>query len=166
MKNLYKKLLAVQQSVKAIEKDSVNPHFKNSYFDINTLLAALKPILSANGLIVLQPVMVVDGTNVLQTHVIDAESGESLTSSITLPSTEKAQELGSALTYYRRYSLQAMFLLEAEDDDGEVATVAKVAPTGPATTKPCPECGKPYAGNYPKCYSCKLKKPLDNVGSG
>lgn len=165
MKNLYKKLLSVQQVMKAIEKDSVNPHFKNRYFDINTLLAELKPILSANGLIVLQPITIVEGVNTLQTHVIDAESAESITSSIALPNTEKAQELGSAMTYYRRYALTSLFALEAEDDDGEVATKATLVPTA-EPKKVCPTCGKEHGGKYAKCVTCYYKKGADNIASG
>ena len=163
MNKLYAKLLKVQAEMKAIEKDSVNPHFKNRYFDINSLLAELKPVLTKHGLIVLQPIMDVDGYNRLQTLVIDAESGESLTSGVRLPD-GKAQELGSALTYFRRYSLTSLFALEAEDDDGEIAT--KTVDLGPVETKPCPSCGKTFAGKYPMCYSCKLKKGASNVASG
>lgn len=165
MKNLYQKLLAVQKEVKAIEKTEQNPHFKNFYFDINTLLSELKPVLSKHGLIVLQPVAVIEGINTLQTHVIDAESAESLTSSMSLPNTEKAQELGSALTYYRRYALTSMFALEGEDDDGEVATKATLVSTA-EPKKVCPTCGKEHAGKYPKCLTCYYKKGTDNMASG
>jgi len=164
---LYAKLLAVQKEIKAIEKDSVNPHFKNRYFDINTLIAGLKPVITKNGIVVIQPIVETDH-NTLKTIVIDAESGETLESSIRLPDTEKAQELGSALTYYRRYALQSLFLLEAEDDDGEVATSARLAPKAArvlsptAPRKTCETCGKefnPKPGTEAfakQCYDCYL----------
>ena len=41
-----------------------------------------------------------------------------LGSTITLPDLTDPQKMGSAITYYRRYSLQSLFLLQAEDDDG------------------------------------------------
>lgn len=122
MKNLYAKLLKVQQEIKAIVKDEVNPHFKNTYFNINGLLAELKPILNANKLVVIQPIIVYEGKMALQTTVIDFESGEKMESYILLPENNNPQQIGSAITYYRRYALQSLFLLEAEDDDGNLAS--------------------------------------------
>ncbi len=43
-KDVYSKLAEVQAEVGAIAKDSVNPFFKNKYFDINKLLEVVKPI--------------------------------------------------------------------------------------------------------------------------
>jgi len=49
----------------------------------------------------------------------DSETGDELgRSNIYLPDNVEPQKMGSAITYYRRYSLQSMLLLEAEDDDG------------------------------------------------
>jgi hypothetical protein len=42
-------------------------------------------------------------------------------SEVTLPDLQDPQKMGSAITYYRRYSLQSLFLLQAQDDDGEIA---------------------------------------------
>lgn len=125
MKNLYTKLLKIQQEVKAIAKDEMNPHFKNKYFNINGLLAELKPILNANGVIVMQPIANLDGKPVLNTWIIDAESGEELRTYLLLPENNNPQQMGSAITYFRRYALQALFLLEGEDDDGNTASVVE-----------------------------------------
>jgi hypothetical protein len=38
-----------------------------------------------------------------------------------LPDLQDPQKMGSAVTYYRRYSIQSLFTLQAEDDDGEKA---------------------------------------------
>jgi hypothetical protein len=40
------------------------------------------------------------------------------------------QKMGSMITYYRRYTLQSLLGLQAEDDDGNAASKAK--PTTPA----------------------------------
>jgi len=40
---------------------------------------------------------------------------------VPLPEAPDAQKYGSAITYFRRYALQSLFLLEAEDDDGNNA---------------------------------------------
>ena len=57
-------------------------------------------------------------------EVIDTESGESVTSSIVLPQIDDPQKLGSAITYYRRYTLQSLLGLQAEDDDANSASQA------------------------------------------
>src|SRR3990167_4488893 len=122
MKNT--KLLNVQREVGAIAKDASNPFFKSNYFDINGLLKELKPILNKEGLVVLQPLTELNGKLALATLVIDAESGEKISESICpLPETQDAQKAGSAITYFRRYSLQSLFLLEAKDDDGNDASM-------------------------------------------
>src|SRR3990167_5458673 len=127
MKNLYKKLLNVQKEVGAITKDSTNPFFKSQYFDINGLLAALKPILNEEGLVVLQPLTEVNGKLALETLVIDEESGEQIRSITVLPENPDPQKMGSAITYFRRYALQSFFLLQAQDDDANSTKEVKVA---------------------------------------
>ena len=115
---IYSKLFDLQKRLKPIKKDSVNPHFKNRYFDINTLIDAIRPELEAANLSIIQPLVIKDGKSTLQTILIDPATGEKLESSIELPTGLEPQKMGSAITYYRRYSLQSLLLLEAEDDDG------------------------------------------------
>lgn len=145
MKELAKKLLAIQKEMQAIKKDSVNPHFKNRYFDINTLIGELKPVANAHGVLILQPIITDGDSASLETRVIDADSGEEMVAMIPLPQTEKAQELGSVITYYRRYALQSFFLLEAEDDDGEVGMAARIVPKAVQADNgaKCAKCGAP-----------------------
>ena len=44
-----------------------------------------------------------------------------INSSIKLPKNLDAQKLGSAITYFRRYTLQSLLALQAGDDDGNLA---------------------------------------------
>lgn len=122
MKNILKKVFNLQQEVKAIEKDSENPYFKSNYFDINKMIEVLKPILKTQGLAIYQPVVYQDMKNILKTIISDVESGEFIESSISLPDNLEPQKMGSAITYLRRYSLQSMLFLQAEDDDGSTAS--------------------------------------------
>lgn len=148
MKNLYAKLLKVQQEIKAVKKEENNPFFKSKYFDINGLLEALKPVLNANGLVVMQPLTMLDGKPTICTTVADVDSGEFLDSTFPLPENIDPQKMGSAITYFRRYSLQSLFLLQAEDDDGNVASgnVDKSFAPRPVTQKPI---AKPVNSNKP-----------------
>lgn len=118
------KLFLFQQKVGAIKKDSVNPYYKSKYADINGLLDVIKPVLNEVGLTAVQPLDIKDGKNILVTKILD-EGKVILESQIILPDNLDPQKVGSAITYYRRYSLQALLLLEAEDDDAEGAKQRK-----------------------------------------
>lgn len=122
-----KKILDFQKKVGAITKDSKNPFFKSNYFDINGLIKEVKPILNELGLVIIQPLTVVDGKSALSTYLIDGENGDKLTeSTVILPEGLDAQKMGGAITYYRRYALQSLLFLQAEDDDGNTATGKKL----------------------------------------
>jgi hypothetical protein len=121
MKALYAKLLALQNELGAISKDEENPFFKSKYFDINGLIKHVKPLLATHGLILVQPLGVSEGKNTLTTILVDATSGEQLSSVVFLPEERDPQKMGSAITYFRRYAIQSLLLLNAEDDDGNAA---------------------------------------------
>jgi len=114
------KLLEFQKKVGVIKKGSVNPFYKSKYADINGVLDEIKPILNELGLVLTQPLEVRDGKNILATYLKEDDK-TLLESAIVLPENPDPQKIGSAITYYRRYSLQAMLSLEAEDDDAESA---------------------------------------------
>lgn len=122
MKNLYSKLLLVQQELGAIKKEEDNPFFKSKYFDINALAEHVKPLLNKHGLVLLQPLTQIDGKTALTTALIEAESGESMEFSTMLPENIDPQKMGSAITYFRRYAIQSLLFLQAEDDDANAAS--------------------------------------------
>ena len=43
--NIYTKLFKLQNELGAISKDASNPFYKSKYFDINSLIGQLKPLL-------------------------------------------------------------------------------------------------------------------------
>jgi len=117
---LYKKLLKVKKEVGAISKDSTNPFFKSKYFDINKLIEQVDPLLCENGLVLIQPIR----DNKQYSIIIEVDSGENIESHLELPNMSDPQKLGSCITYYRRYTLQSLLGLQAEDDDGNGASKA------------------------------------------
>jgi hypothetical protein len=149
MKNLHAKLFKLQTRIKAIEKDSVNPHFRNRYFDINTLIAEIKPNLNDLRILLMQPLVVLDGKPAIKTILADADSEETLETVLYLPEVTDPQKFGAAITYFRRYALTSLLLLEAEDDDGEstkpVAPVAAPAKVVTGATAKCSKCDAPMA---------------------
>ena len=118
MKNLYLKLAEVKREVGKVSKNSKNPHFKNTYADLNALIDAVEPILLEKGLLMLQPIA--DGK--VCTVIFDVETELSIESSIALPVLSDPQKLGSAITYFRRYTLQSLLSLQSEDDDANKAS--------------------------------------------
>jgi hypothetical protein len=119
--NIYSKLLKVQTEIGAISKDTKNPFYNSKYFDINSLLRQVMPLLQKQELVLIQPIQ--DGQ--VKSVIIDTEGG-SVESTMFLPEINDPQKLGSAITYYRRYTLQSLLALQAEDDDGN-ATVNQVS---------------------------------------
>lgn len=118
-KTIYQKLLEIQKKIGAIKKDKENPFFKSKYADINAYIEEVKPILNEHGLIILQPLLVIrQGCNAIKTIIIDSKSGENISSIIKLPDNPDPQKMGSTITYFRRYAIQSMLFLQAEDDDG------------------------------------------------
>ena len=118
MKELLKSLHKAKTEIGKVTKNAKNPHFKNNYADINALIEAVEPILLSNGLVLLQAIK--DGKQ--KSVIYHVESGESIESEITLPENVNAQQMGSAITYFRRYTLQSLLSLQAEDDDGNKAS--------------------------------------------
>jgi hypothetical protein len=120
MKELLKKLSKAKIEIGGISKDQTNPFFKSKYFDINALIDNVDPVLENNGLLLSQPI--INGS--VFSIIYDVETGEKLESSLLLPDLKDPQKLGSAITYYRRYTLQSLMALAAEDDDGNGAAKA------------------------------------------
>lgn len=136
--SIYQKLLEVQKEIKGIKKDATNPFFKSKYFDINSLLAEVKPILNKHDLVLLQPLTHIDGKLAIRTTIVskdkqtkptpdsqDQISSEIISNVCPIPDLGDPQKQGSAITYFRRYALQSLLALEAEDDDGNTATNKK-----------------------------------------
>lgn len=120
------KILKIQSEIGVLSKTETNPFFKSKYFDINGLIAQLLPLLEKYKITVMQPLTTVGGTPAIKTIVCDSENHkEIIQGTITLPDLQDPQKMGSAITYYRRYALQSLFLLQAEDDDANHASTTK-----------------------------------------
>jgi hypothetical protein len=118
------KILKIQTEIGTLVKTENNPFFKSKYLDINALLEQLQPLLATHELTVVQPLKIVDGKSALFTFVMDGDK-TLVESSILLPELQDPQKIGSVITYYRRYALQSLFLLRAEDDDANKASENK-----------------------------------------
>lgn len=156
---IYEKLFKLQNEIGAIAKTEKNPFFKSNYFSINGLLEQLQPLLEKHGLLILQPLTTLDGRPAIGTEVIEAETGESHKSVTFLPEVADSQKMGSAITYYRRYALQSLLLLQASDDDGNAGSGAVAKKE--TVSRNCTFCKKDFtpAPSWSKDVMCKDCKP-------
>tara|TARA_R110000796_G_scaffold157854_4_gene274589 strand:+ start:217 stop:729 length:513 start_codon:yes stop_codon:yes gene_type:complete len=112
------KLFNLQQEIGTISKDAKNPFYKSKYFDINSLIKQLQPLLKKHKLLLLQPIE--EDMVVSKLICIDGTGG--VISALKLPEIPDPQKLGSCITYYRRYTLASLLGLQAVDDDANVAS--------------------------------------------
>jgi hypothetical protein len=108
-------------------KDSKNPYFKSSYADLNAVREAVLPAFNAKGISVLQPTVFIEGRKFVQTMFLHS-SGQFISSLTEILGKEgDAQAQGSGISYARRYGLQSLANVGAEDDDGNAASGKKVS---------------------------------------
>lgn len=119
---IYKKLAKVKAKIGKISKDSTNPFFKSKYFDVNALLEHVEPLLEEQNLLLIQPVSEGNVYSIIYDIETTKEENSHIKSYLKLPELNDPQKVGSAITYYRRYTLQSLLGLQAEDDDGNKAS--------------------------------------------
>jgi len=150
-KSVNEKLFALQNEIGVISKDTTNPFYKSKYFDINSLIKQLQPLLEKNRLLLLQPIE----ESLVYTKIICADSGEFVIACMRLPEISDIQKLGGAVTYLRRYTLSSLLGLPAEDDDGN-AIVKSAAGKKPKLPKDRFDAAI-------KAYSTKPEEVKDNL---
>ena len=128
-------LAAFQASLPAVHKGAIGqvPGKRSyKYADLADLSATVLPLLAAQGLSwMTMPTYDDAGRFVLRYELLHT-SGESRTGTYPLP-TGTAWEIGSALTYGRRYCLAAVTGVAAdEDDDGQAAEQSRQKPEQPS----------------------------------
>lgn len=139
-------------SIEAAVKNSTNPHLKNHYADLSSLMDAIKQPMADNGLAVFQPVSSMEGDlpgAIVETYIMHT-SGQWMMSSFSMVSNDrKPQAIGATITYARRYALGAMLgMVAEEDDDGN---------SGSGTTGPRQSAPRPTPQPQPKPQSAPTK---------
>jgi len=146
-------LAAAQGMMENAIMNRINPHFKSKYADLAAIFDAARKPLSANGLAIVQTIS--DG--VLHTRLLHT-SGQWIASEHPLPMSGRPQEIGSALTYARRYSLSALIGIAAdEDDDANAASRSNGKPTEKLSEDAISELHEAiYAGGRTEDWFCKF----------
>lgn len=126
---LYTAIAAAQGMLKNPPKSKTNPHFKSQYVDLSDGLAVVRECYSKQGLCFIQGTSVTEsGMIVLHTRIAH-KSGQWVESDYPVSGLARPQEMGSAMTYARRYALFPMVGVAGEDDDdGNAAQAAENPP--------------------------------------
>lgn len=123
IKALAQAMLDAQQEMEAPARTTDNPYYQSKYADLAEVRDAVLPSLWKHGLMMMQLPCEMDGSPALQTLLIHPASGEWVETTICLHvAKDNPQGVGSAITYARRYALQAVTGVAAEDDDGNEAS--------------------------------------------
>jgi len=122
MNELAKALVKAQAAMNHAAKDSKNPHFKSAYSSLASVIDAVRPHLSANGLAIVQKTHDAENGVCVETVLIHESGQEMSFGKLFVPASKQdSQGFGSALSYAKRYSIQASMLIASVDDDGEAA---------------------------------------------
>lgn len=161
MKDIAAALLKAQGLMSNAKKGSDNPYFKSRYADLNAVREAVIPPLTECGIVVLQPIVSIDGKNYVRTVLIHAESGQTVESltEIVYKSPNDPQQYGSGITYARRYGLQSLVCIGADDDDANGAQGRRGAPAPAQQPAPAPP-------PRPKLGAKAYQQALDRIRGG
>ena len=155
--NIYTALAKAQGQFQAVSKNQDNPFFKSKYLTLAGIMDVIRKPFADNELCVIQsPKVFKEGNSTFITlkTIIAHSSGETLENELTLPIAtgqriSDAQAIGSGITYARRYALQSLVGVSAdeEDDDGNsacgrVEQKPKPKPQEKQETQKCCKCGK------------------------
>lgn len=127
---LYGALANAQAQFPTIEKNAWNPHLKTHYADLAEVIEKVTPVLHANGLLLHHfTERSATGVTLVGTKLVHEESSQGIDISFPIPvDTLKAQELGSWITYLRRYGICALLGVVADVDDDAQGISGKKAP--------------------------------------
>lgn len=146
-------LSQLQSKLTHVSKDSKG--YGYNYSSLPDTLDVAKPLLAEFGFSVSQ---FEDGNKNLVTLLLH-KSGQWLKGRMTLieiemKGTNAAQNKGSVLSYFRRYSLQAILGMAAEDSDGVTKDTGNKNPA--ASIRPTPS----VSGTAPKAEEVKTATPV------
>ena len=122
-------LQKARQEFKPLERNGLNKFFKtqdggfHTFSTLDDIFKSCKDALANNDLSIYYTVTYEDGVSFLTTILTHLPSGQFIKSQSAIGNgNTNPQQIGSGITYMRRYHIQAMLNLEADfEDDGNIA---------------------------------------------
>ncbi len=111
---IYSQLVEAQAEFASIKRDRTNPYFNSRYATFEAIVEATRPILARHGLGFIQSAL----GDALVTTLFNG-AGQTVDSTVPFVHGEKAtpQQIGSALTYAKRYGIACALGIAIEEDD-------------------------------------------------
>ena len=135
--NPYADVIAALSKMENVGANRINPAFKARYVSLDALLDAVKPVLAAHNLALIQTLETEEGKVGVSTSLLHT-SGHAFSFGRLMVKADglTAQQIGGAVTYIRRQSIQTACGISVDlDDDGHQASASK------------PEASKAFMGN-------------------
>jgi len=136
MSKLLEALENAKQNFNTLEKSGKNNFFKtqngvHTYSTLEDIFKSCKDALYENKLSLHYTLNFEDNIQYLTTTITHVDTDESINSKSAIGTIQSTpQQIGSGITYFRRYHIQSMLNLEADfDDDGNIASNVKQQPT-------------------------------------
>lgn len=159
MDKLFKALVAAKKEFKELKR--TKKAYNYFYAPMEECIAATEKALLDNGVVVIQNVVNLEeriGVNTMLAH----ESGQCFDKTFYWDLTKRdPQSLGSAITYFRRYSYMAMLGLAPEDDDAE-SHKPSYTHNGPSAIKPTDKQKKLYLALLTNKYNGEIPEDVIN----
>jgi hypothetical protein len=137
-------LVGFINAVGNVAADKVNPMFKSRYSSLAEITESIKPTLAKYNLTILQTVFSEPGCIGVETSFLHVDGTMFAAGRISVKSEGlNPQQIGSALTYVKKYSLTTACLISTDaDDDGAAASK-------PLTSSPAPSSAPKTGGAGP-----------------
>ena len=125
----------------SLKKDANNPHYKSQYLSLDNLINTIRPLLANAGLTIVQDLAGDHLTTVIY-HTSGQFRGSAMPFNPTGRGSNVMQDLGSSITYAKRYALGAALCISVDTDDD-----ANAAKTTTEEIKPKPKKKKKQVGS-------------------
>ncbi|MGA0355641.1 MAG: ERF family protein, partial [Ilumatobacteraceae bacterium] len=121
-------LAKAQARVRKARKNARNPHLRNEYADLESVIDATRGALAENGLALVQAPQVVEGAAGVRWTLVHASgqwmSGELMHATGGAKGLRPAQADGVSISYARRYTLASLLGVAVGDDSDGAVEVA------------------------------------------
>ena len=175
-KTLYSAFVKAQSEIPKVIRDANNPYFNSKYLTLEGLIEVVKKAFANNGLAFSQEPTTIEINNKIYVQIVTNiihESGVEFPPKVFQMPVSKTgeQAIGSAITYAKRYALQSIVGISADEDDDANSAVGltenrykqPAKKQQKASVQHCCKCGKEIE-NRPVGNTTYYDYSLKNLG--